>query len=211
MSVDVVLVHGLWMNGSELFLLRRRLSREGFRVHRFRYSTVSASVEENAARLFAFASKLDASTLHFVGYSLGGVVTMRMLAQHHESLPPGRVVFLGSPVKGSQAAANLARHHWGRRLLGRAIDAGLLEDHSAHWRGQREAMAIAGNRSLGLGRMLGALPEPNDGTVAVAEASIDGLPMGIFPATHVTLMLSRPVLARIATFLRDGSFGHAER
>jgi len=81
---DVVLVHGLWMTGAELYLLHRRLAREGFRVHRFRYSTVRASVAENALRLYEFAAGLDATRLHFVGYSLGGIVTLRMLAGHHE-------------------------------------------------------------------------------------------------------------------------------
>src|SRR5690606_36643354 len=164
-STDVVLVHGLWMTGTELFLLRRRLERAGFRVHRFRYSTVGASVAENAARLFEFVKELDVSTLHFVGYSLGGIVTLRMLAEHHHALLPGRVVFLGSPLHGSRAAAHLAKRRWGRRLLGRAIDAGLLDDHGMHWRHAREAAVIAGNRPMGLGLFTGALPEPNDGTV----------------------------------------------
>jgi len=210
-SKDVVLVHGLWMTGTELFLLRRRLERAGFRVHRFRYSTVGASVAENAARLFEFVKELDVSTLHFVGYSLGGIVTLRMLAEHHHALPAGRVVFLGSPLHGSRAAAHLAKRRWGRRLLGRAIDAGLLDDHGMHWRHAREAAVIAGNRPMGLGLFTGALPEPNDGTVAVAEASIDGLPTAIVPATHVTLLFRQEVAALIASFLSEGKLGQAER
>ena len=204
---DVVLVHGLWMNGLELFLLRRRLRRAGFRVHCFRYSTVRAPVEANAARLFDFASRLDASVLHFVGYSLGGLVTLEMLAEHHDALPPGRVVFLGSPVRGSRAAAHLARRGWGKRLLGCAIEGGLQSDHSGQWQGQREALVIAGSRGLGLGRMLGPLSVPNDGTVGVEETCLPGVHTLVLADTHVTLMFSRHVTDAIARFLRAAGIG----
>jgi len=78
-----------------------------------------------------------------------------------------------------------------------------------HWRHAREAAVIAGDRPMGLGLFTGALPEPNDGTVAVAEACIDGLPTAIVPATHVTLLFKRVVPALIATFLREGKLGQA--
>jgi Predicted hydrolases or acyltransferases (alpha/beta hydrolase superfamily) len=100
----VVYVHGLWLNGHESLVLRRRLEREfGFKVHAFRYPTISATMADITARLAAFVRELAPATLHFVGHSLGGLVIYRFFERYPEQ-PPGRVVFLGTPSVASRAA-----------------------------------------------------------------------------------------------------------
>src|SRR5690606_32768545 len=133
----VVLVHGLWMTGLELAWLRRRLKADGFETRQFRYSTVRHNLSHNAERLFRFARDIDAREMHFIGYSLGGVVTLNMLARFHAQLPPGRVVLLGSPVRGSSAARGMVRHRWGRFMLGGAGPECLVEDHGVRWQNPR--------------------------------------------------------------------------
>ncbi len=110
----VVLVHGLWMNGMEMCLLRRRLGKAGFATQRFSYPTVRSDIAANAARLQQFLSGLDADTVHFVGHSLGGLLILRLFADFPEQRP-GRIVLLGTPYAGSATARNLARRAWGRR------------------------------------------------------------------------------------------------
>ena len=69
---DVVYVHGLWLTGRESLVLRRRLEREfGFRVHPFRYRTVRAGMSEVTQGLAEFVQRLESTTVHFVGHSLG--------------------------------------------------------------------------------------------------------------------------------------------
>lgn len=204
----VVFVHGLWMTGIELTWLRHRMEHEGFRTCRFSYPTVRKTLPENAEALFEFARGVDADELHFVAHSMGGLVTLNMLSRFHEQLPSGRVVLIGSPVRGSRAARTLSEYGWGQKLLGGAANGCLDSDHDPIWHGERDVGVIAGTRSVGLGRLVGVSAEaPNDGTVAVEETRLSNETDRLeLPLTHVTLMFSSSVANAAAKFLRTGSF-----
>ncbi len=201
----VVLVHGLWMTGLEMALLRRRLRRCGFLPCQFSYPTVRAPVVENAARLHGFLQRVSAPVVHFVGHSLGGLVIRRFF-HDHPPRRPGRIVTLGTPHQGSMVARRLARHGWGRRLLGRSIEGGLLGDLPP-WSGTRELGVIAGNRNLGVGLLMPGLARPNDGTVAVAETRLpEAADHVVLPASHMGLLISSAVAQLTCVFLRTGRF-----
>lgn len=203
----VVFVHGLWMTGLELGWLRHRLAHRGFGTRRFTYPTVRHTLAENGNALFRFAREMRATELHFVAHSMGGLVVVNMLSRFHEQLPPGRVVLIGSPVRGSHAARTLSAFRLGKRMLGGAADGCLVEDHARAWRGEREIGVIAGTRPIGLGRLAGVQSVPNDGTVAVAETHLENETDRLeLPLTHVTLMFSSKVAAATATFLQSGRF-----
>lgn len=203
----VVFVHGLWMPGFELAWLRAQVRKAGFETRQFHYSTVRHDVAVNCEDLFRFARALEADELHFVGYSLGGVVALEMLARFHAELPPGRIVLVGSPVRGSGAAKKLTGSRWGRWLLGQAARRGLDEDHVGCWHAPRELGVIAGTRSIGMGRVMAELSAPNDGTVALEETVLESANDCVdFPLTHVTLMFSKRVAGAIVGFLRTGAF-----
>ena len=127
MSTLVVYIHGLWLNGWESVLLRRRLSRDlGCRTRSFPYPSVNADLAANVRALGEFLASARADTLHLVAHSLGGLVILELFDRmasdrlaNGRVLPPGRVVLLGSPVQGSRAARKLAQRPFGRRLLGR--------------------------------------------------------------------------------------------
>jgi hypothetical protein len=66
---------------------------------------------------------------------------------------------------------------------------------------------IAGNRSLGIGRLFARFSEPNDGTVAVRETQLDGAADRItLPVSHLGMMASPEVASQTAHFLREGRF-----
>ena len=93
----VVCVHGFWSHGTGMYLIKRRFENEyGMRALLFNYPSVRGSLDDNAAALAEFLQAEGADGAHIVGHSLGGVVTLRMLANHKDA-PPGRVVCLGSP------------------------------------------------------------------------------------------------------------------
>lgn len=188
--------------------LRWQVARQGFATARFVYPTVRNNVPVNADALYRFVRRIDSGTgLHFVAHSLGGLVTLKMLADFSEQLPPGRVVLLGSPVNGSHAARQLAAKPWTRRLLGGSAEFGLLDDHAGGWQGTRAVGVIAGTRSLGLGRVWGGLPEPNDGTVAVEETRLDAAADRLeLPVTHAGMLFSDRVSEAIVNFLAQGKF-----
>jgi len=63
----------------------------------------------------------DASKVHFVTHSLGGILLRQYLAHHSISkLELGRVVMLAPPNHGSLVVDSLRRRAWGRWILGPA-------------------------------------------------------------------------------------------
>jgi pimeloyl-ACP methyl ester carboxylesterase len=203
----VVYVHGLWLNGWESVLLRRRLSRElNCRAVAFSYSSVGADLRENAGVLAALLANTRADTLHLVGHSMGGLVILNFF-ESNMPLPPGRIVLLGCPVRGSHAARNLAQLPFGRRVMGRTAQEVLLPQRERQWIGVRDLGVIAGNVPVGFGRLMGPFNSPSDGTVLVEETHLAGATQHLTLRTTHSGMVYSPLVARqTAAFLRDGRF-----
>ena len=69
----------------------------------------------------------------------------------------------------------------------------------------RDVGAIAGTSSVGAGMMLGVVPLPNDGTIAVAETQAPWLKDHLsYPVTHTGFLVSPEVASQTAFFLRHG-------
>jgi hypothetical protein len=214
-STLVVYVHGLWLNGWESVLLRRRLSRDlKCRTLSFPYPSVNADLAANARALGEFLASARADTLHLVAHSMGGLVILELFDRmtsgrfaNGRVLPPGRVVLLGSPVQGSRAARKLAQRSLGRRLLGRTACETLLGTRARIWGGARDLGVIAGDLSIGFGRLVGPFDEPNDGTVMVSETRLEGARQHLTVRTsHSALVYAGGVARHTAAFLRDGRF-----
>lgn len=204
----IIYVHGLWMNGADGLVLRRRLARDsGMKTHAFHYRSVASSMSDIAARLGEFARGLRAERLHFVGHSLGGLVIYRTL-EHVTDLPPGRVVFLGTPAVASRAALGAAeRLASASKLLGRCVAEELLTEQSRCWEIDRQLGIIAGTRRVGLGHLFTTLDGDNDGTVAVSETRLPGATDFItLPVGHMGLLMSVRVTREVCRFLREGRF-----
>jgi hypothetical protein len=208
-STVVVYVHGLWLTGLEGGSLRRRLARDlNADTRTFRYPSVTADISTNARALGRFLGALDADTLHLVGHSLGGVVIKKLFEMGEgDRLPPGRLVFMGSPLNGSRAALNLARVPFGKMLVGRGVREELLRPRERRWNGHRELGVIAGNLSVGLGRLVGVFGAPSDGTIFVEETRLAGIAQHlVVPVSHIGLPYSKLVAAQAGAFLRCGKF-----
>ncbi len=205
MKGTVVLVHGLWMSGAEMFLLRKRLRRCGYRVYQFRYRTVAHNIAENARRLQTFLNRVPGHRVHFVAHSLGGLV-VRQLFHDFPRQRPGRIVTLGTPHNGSGTARQLAKSsRWWRRALGAAFSP--LSGHVPAWKGERELGSIAGTRNIGIAWFLKGLPSPNDGTVAVRETRLSKMSDYVeLETTHSGLLFSRETAQHICEFLKTGHF-----
>jgi pimeloyl-ACP methyl ester carboxylesterase len=207
--IAVVYVHGLWMNGLEGTFLRWRLAKElDAATPMFAYRSIGADIAANARALAKRLSRLRADTLHLVGHSLGGLVICKMLENGGDaSLPPGRVVLLGSPVAGSRAASNLAAWKIGRFILGRTARDELLVRRDPRWAHNRELGVIAGTLRVGLGRIVNTHPGSSDGTVYVDETLIPGMKEHLtMHVSHTGLPFSAAVAAQTAAFLRQGRF-----
>ena len=217
MRTVVVYVHGLWLKGGESFLLRRRLSKALEAESRvFPYASVGTGVEGNALALGRYLQAIKADTLHLVAHSMGGLVILKLfelsmvpqgpLAGVAHRLPPGRVVLTGSPVRGSRSAQRLVRLPLGRALLGSAAET-LLARGEPRWSGDRDLGVIAGDLPLGLGRLLGPMAAPNDGTVWLDETQLPGAAEQLLVrVSHTGMVYSAEVARQVAAFLKDGRF-----
>ena len=205
MAETVVFIHGLYMVGLELSLLRRRVADAGFETRQFRYHTLTRGLDENAARLALFLGGIQTERLHLVAHSLGGLVTLRMF-ERGVTLPPGRVVFLGSPVRGSQSARSLTERglDW---AIGKSGPGVLATRHEPKWKEPRELGIVAGTHDLRINFLLPDLPSPNDGVVAVEETYIEGARDSVTVHSNHTGMLFRRELAeQVTVFLKQGHF-----
>ncbi len=209
MREAIVLVHGIWMVGLDLIPLRQRLRGAGYEPRIFRYPSLTQTPAQNAALLSNFLPTVEADVVHFVGHSLGGVGLLHLF-ETYEVPRPGRVVLLGSPVSGSSVADLLSTHALSRPFLGRSGERGLLGG-GPRWGHRRELGTIAGDRSLGIGRVLRVIGGPSDGTVSVAETHLEGAVDHVtLPATHLGLVFSAGVFKQTEHFLRHGHFAAKE-
>jgi pimeloyl-ACP methyl ester carboxylesterase len=201
---EVVLAPGLWMPGTAMAVMAARLSRAGYSPHVFTYRGRSP-FETNVARFARYVrEKLAGQAAHFIGHSLGGVLVLDMLNSHPE-VATASAVLLGAPVRGCLAGRRLGRARMGRWMMGAC---GVLwNEREARWRREAPLGVIAGTRPLGLGRVLGRMPDDNDGVVRVEETTVAGMTArALVPHGHSMLVLAGSVMALIERFLASGRF-----
>jgi pimeloyl-ACP methyl ester carboxylesterase len=161
----------------------------------------------DAADALAMRLRSLGGVAHVVAHSLGGLIACETFATHAD-LPPGRVVLLGSPVRGARAAREVAARWYGPVMLGPLAVAELARGRECAWQAPREVGVIAGCRSVGVGRVFADLPLPNDGTVCVDETQLPGATAQIqLDVSHTGMLLSQEVARATAAFLANGRFG----
>ena len=201
----VLFIHGLWMNGLAMLYLVHALRKGGFAAECFNYRSMTGTLSEHVTALCDRVTGIAADKVHIVAHSFGGIVALHFLkgARDHRL---GRLVLLGTPVGGSQAARTLAQWPAGKLMLGRSVDV---------WRSDPPVPpapkscigAIAGSRAMGLGAICMNVPKPCDGVVTVDETRLQGLADHlVLPVSHSGMLISREVARQTAVFLRTGSF-----
>lgn len=201
----VVLVHGLYLHGTALLWLKRRLEKNNWTTELFSYPSLRKKTDENAAALETFIANLDVETIHLVGHSLGGLL-IRQVAQDYPQLITGNVVTLGTPHQGSVVARVTQNIH--KLFIGGAFEHGLDGD-IGEWPSYIPLGSIAGDTEIGIGWFYKELPHPNDGTVAVEETSCDGMRDHIvLPVSHTSMLYDKDVATQVDAFLRNAQFNH---
>lgn len=228
----VILVHGIWMVGAEMLWLARSLQRAGFGpVRQFHYPSVRHGLADNARRLAEFRARFERrhGPAHLVGHSLGGVVLWRMFHDFGATTTtaaaasaavttggtPVRVVALGAPFQGSATARFFTRRG---NPLGRALVGACWREEADHspaagrtWPGPTPLGILAGRVPIGVGALIGALPAPNDGVVALAETPLSGATdYRVLDVAHVALTFAPAAVRQTTHFLAHGCFGRKE-
>jgi triacylglycerol esterase/lipase EstA (alpha/beta hydrolase family) len=213
-SETVVLLHGIVGARYQVWPVARMLQKLG-------YNTLNISYPSTKLDLQALTSWIDkkikseiqkADRVHFVGYSLGGLICRAYI---HRYGPPnlGRVVLLGAPNQGSEVADKLHRVWFYRKIFGPAGQA--LTTHNQQTQnllGQvdYELGVIAGDRPI---EKLGDhwIGKPNDGKVSVDSTHVKGEKDHIvLPVCHEGFCYFSNVRKQVQHFLEHGQFLHAD-
>ncbi|WPC76811.1 alpha/beta fold hydrolase [Vibrio porteresiae] len=202
--MNIVLLHGLYMNALVMQPLKYRLEKMGYSTHVLNFSTVTIDTEHLFNSIDAALSSDQPNAL--VGHSLGGLIIQKYLAARHPSAEIiSHVVTIGSPMQG--AAIVRAIDEMGMSgILGDAKEFG-LEPHDNHWHFPQKLGCIAGNMAWGVMPLLLGFDISSDGTVSVAETQIPGMTDHIETSnTHLTLLYSDEVAEQIHFFLANDKF-----
>ncbi|MEO0327390.1 MAG: thioesterase domain-containing protein [Pseudomonadota bacterium] len=209
---QVVLLHGIARSPAHLSDLEAFLKKNGYTVFNLKYQSTEHPIEQLTAMVAEDIRKtIDPSKpIHFVGYSMGGIITRAILNKYRpDNL--GRVVQLASPNKGSEVA-DLLRDNWlfgevfgpaGKQLTTQdnGIDDLLGEvDY--------ELGVIAGNSSIDP-ISSAIIPGVDDGKVSVESTKIAGMRDHIIINTsHTFFPGNKSVHKQTLHFLRFGVFQH---
>jgi hypothetical protein len=193
-----------------------RLAEAGYAVVNLGYpsrgETPEALVEHLAAELEACCRE-TAGSVHFVAYSLGGVL-LRAYLEEERPEKLGRVVLLASPSSGSEVVDTLGAYRLFRAFFGpTALALGTEEDSFPNRLGppDYELGVIAGSSSINpLGSWL--IPGPDDGAVSIESAQVEGMAdFLVLPESHFFLLWDERVAEEVVHFLRHGRFAPAEK
>lgn len=213
----VFLVHGIWMTGLEMQYLARRLQRAGYRTRTWAYHSLRVGLRENAERL-AEAVAQESGEVYLVGHSLGGLIAARAVCDHPgRTAKVRRMVALGSPFLGTTTGRSVARLPLGAWVTGRCFP---LEEAFGsegeprailpEWRGACELGILAGTLPLGIWHLLGLLPTPNDGIIALEETRLPGATEHrALHVSHLALAFHPTAVRQTLHFLAHGRFSPA--
>jgi len=214
MNDTVILFHGIARTKKSMEKLAGFLSGHGYRVVNVGYPSTRFSISDLVdivrPEIDGAATAAGDGHLHFVGYSMGGLIIRAFLTRYRPA-NLGRVVMVGTPNNGSQIADFLKGWSLYRKVYGPAGQQ-LITDQTAMAKlfgtVDYELGIIAGNRTIDpVSSLVIGLGVPNDGKVSVESTRLDGAVAHIvIPANHTFLPVNRTMWRQTLSFLKDGRF-----
>jgi len=207
----VVVLHGIFRSASSMKTFANRLAERDFEVLNVDYPSTAYTLEELTEKIHPdidrFLKAHPGRTVHFAGYSMGGLLIRAYLAKYKpENL--GRVVMMGTPNHGSEVA-DFLRENWAFRKFYGPAGQQLTTDQdymSRFGKPDYPFAVIAGDRSIDpVSSKL--IPGDDDGKVSIQSTHLEGEEDHIILHTdHLTMPENFAVAVEAAHYLRYGFF-----
>lgn len=211
----VVLLHGLARSSNSFLVMEWRLQAQGYKVINVDYPSTDATIDKLAQNAIPAALEQcqDASRIHFVTHSMGGILLRYFLQQPDTPRTKlGHVVMLGPPNKGSEVVDKLGDVPGFGFINGVAgMQLGTGADSFPNLLGPVDFSlgVIAGNQSISP-HFSYLIDGPDDGKVAVESTKVAGMQDHItLSVTHTFMMNSPSVFDQVVHFLGKGVFEHS--
>lgn len=206
----VVILHGIVRSSSHMTDLAEYLNAQGYDVINLDYPSTDHTLEELVEDIHSKLSKKmpQNKTVHFVGYSMGGIL-VRALIHKHMPKNLGRVVQLAPPNNGSEVADFLKQNWLYQKIYGPAgqqLTTDQTEIKHLFGKIDYELGIIAGNSTIDpLSSFI--IPEDDDGKVSIASTKLQGMKDHIIvPASHTLFPGNKTVQEQTYFFLKHGAF-----
>ncbi len=196
----VIILHGLGRSGASMRKLAAAVRAAGFQDVVLDYPSTSHAIDTLTDVLFAQLP--PEGRLHFVGHSLGGILSKR-LAKRLGPDRRGRVVQIGAPNFGSELAARAGVFS---KVMGPALAE--LKPHEGEDDSEVEIGAIGGTAALAAYSLITGIDGENDGKVSLRSAfghAPEGKKLAL-PVAHSLMMQDKRVIKAVVEFLQNGAF-----
>ncbi len=208
----VILLHGLARTPRSMWLMEKKLQREGYQVVNIGYPSRKKNVRTLALQTIpaALSRCENAKTIHVVTHSLGGIL-LRYYMEDNNIANLGRVVMLSPPNQGSELVDQLSQYWWFELFNGSAgMQLGTDTESIPRQLGKPDFPLGIISGTISLNPIFSYfLPSPNDGKVSIESAKIAGMVDFLaVPNSHSFIMNDRQVIAQILFFLAHGQFEH---
>lgn len=213
MAEHVVLLHGILIGSVINQPLADQLAALGYQVNNINYPSTAYTIENLTEIIYRQIKPLleQSEVVHFVGFSMGGLIT-RFLLQQYRPQQLGKVVLVATPNYGTPLVDFLKEFRIYQRYYGLSgLQLGTDEKGFFHQLKSIDypVAGIAGNKpcwkDLLFARFI--VPRPNDGKVPVSSAIIPEMQNSIvLPAPHPMMMQKQIVIDQVIHYLKNGVF-----
>lgn len=211
-SECVILIHGFGRKSFSMGKINSHLYEQGYQTISIDYPSRHYPLIELIEKYIMpkiEEAKNKCDKIHFVGYSMGGIITRYVIANNRpENL--GRVVMIATPNKGCEVIDILRDYQWFETIFGPAVsdistDALFLKKLPSYV--DYDVGVISGNFSINPITSIFMLPGENDGTVTLESTKIEGMKDHlIIPSSHSMILNDQHVIEQVGNFISKGNF-----
>ncbi len=208
----VVLLHGIFKSSRQMNKMAKYLTKDCYKVINISYPSTKKSLSEIADQVWQEVKTKTAddknSKIHFVGYSMGGLVT-RATLNKYKPKNIGRVVLIATPNHGSEVADFFDGLWLYDKIAGPAgheLITNQEDFKNVLGSPYYEVGVLAGNFSIDLLSSL-LIEGDDDGKVSLESAKVENMTAyKVISASHFSIARKKITILETMHFLKHGKF-----